>query len=384
MWPLFIGGFIGPFGGQLVSTMLPELSNELSVPVEVASTALTAYLVPFAAFMLVSGTLAERWGRRRTVRTAYLLYFVASVACAAAPTFEIFLLGRVLQGVANAFTTPVLVGAITDLVPSHRLGRSLGLFGSLQAFGQAMSPLAGGLAAAVDWRWAFVVCAAVAALLFFLPPEDAAHLTTGDGGNRWKALANPQLGLACLVAGLAYLSTAGMVLLAALFARVEFGLSPGVAGLVVASFGIAGLLTGPRTGSLLDRLGVLRVGSAAHVLLGAGCMAVGLTVHLPAAVGVGAMVLIIAVAGMGGTACRSSAQNLAVTSAPSNRAGASSVMLACQFGGSALAPILWVPIFTGGSPSAALYAAGVPALLAALALAIVWRTRGRRTARGAG
>lgn len=384
-WPLFIGGFIGPFGAQLVSTMLPELSADLSVTVEVASTALTAYLVPFAALMLVSGTLAERWGRRSTVRTAYLVYFLASVACLAAPTFETFLLGRVLQGASNAFTTPVLVGAITDLVPTQRLGRSLGLFGSLQALGQAMSPLAGGLAASVHWRWAFVVCAVVAGVLFFLPPQNPASPTAapqapttptdGQAASQWKALANRRLALACVVAGLAYLSTTGIILLVALFARVQFGLSPSAAGLVVASFGLAGLLTGRRTGALLDRFGVLPVGAAAHALVAGACLVVALTAGLSVTMGVAITVVAVAVGGVGGTASRSAAQTLAVTSAPTNRAGASSVMLACQFGSAAVAPLMLIPVFTSASPSFALFVAAVPALLAAGLLLFVRRVR---------
>ncbi|WP_432560045.1 MFS transporter [Granulicoccus sp. GXG6511] len=377
-WPLFIGGFLGPFGGSLVTTMLPELASEFEVSVEVASTTLTAYLVPFAATMLVSGTLAERIGRRRTVRAAYLVYALASLAAVFAPSFEIFFLARILQGASNAFTTPVLVGAITDAVPAHRLNRSLGVFGSLQALGMAASPLAGGLAAAVDWRWAFVVCAVVAGVLFFLPPPDSSRAAQTDSRSRWRALANRKLALAGFVAGFAYLTTSGILVLTALYARAQFGLTPGLAGVLVAVFGVAGLLTGRRTGGWMDRFGVLPVGLVVHVVMGLACAAIALTAGLPRTIGVGAVVVLVGLGGVAGTACRSTTQNLAVTSAPTNRAGASSVMLACQFGGSALAPILWVPVFMGPSPWLALVLAGVPAIIAALALALAWRTVKRR------
>ncbi|MDO5498350.1 MAG: MFS transporter [Propionibacteriaceae bacterium] len=375
-WPLYIGGFIGPFGGQIVGTMLPELSRDLAVSLQAVSLALTAYLVPFAALMLVSGTIAERIGRRRAVRIAYLVYIVASLACAFAPTFPLFIAGRVLQGVANAFTTPVLVGALSDAVPPDRLGRSLGMYGSMQALGQALAPLAGGLAAALNWRAGFVVVAVVAGALFFLPPQDAPRHPTEARG-RFRSLANRQLALACAVAGLAYLTTTGVILLVALFGRVEFGLSPGLAGLAVAAFGVAGLLTGRRTGSLLDRLGLLPVGMVAHALLGLSALIIGLTSGLPVGLGVTIMVSAVALGGMSGTATRSVAQNLAVTSAPTNRSGASSVMLACQFGGSALAPLLWVPLFTGWSAAGAIMLTGVPAVLSGLVLAAVWLSRER-------
>lgn len=373
-WPLYIGGFLGPFGGSLVTTMLPELGLAFEVSVGVASSSLTGYLIPFAVLMLASGTLAERIGRRRTVRTAYLIYTLASVAAIVAPNFQLFLLARILQGASNAFTTPVLVGAITDAVPARRLNRSLGVFGSLQAFGMAASPLAGGLAASVHWRWAFVACAVVAGVLFFLPPPDSERSVAGDSRSRWRALANRRLALASFVAGFAYLTTSGVLVLTALYARAEFGLSPEGAGLVVAAFGVAGLLTGRRTGGLLDRFGVARVGIVVHLGLGIACAAIALTAGLPGAIGIAVVVALVAVGGVSGTACRSTTQSLAVTSAPTNRAGASSVMLACQFTGSAVAPLLWVPVFVGGTPALALGLAGVPAVIAAAALALAGRT----------
>ncbi|MDF6045913.1 hypothetical protein LRD69_28025 [Streptomyces sp. JH14] len=66
---------------------------------------------------------------------------VATVLCAVAPTMQLFLAARTLQGVANAFTTPLLVAAISDLVGAARLGRALSWFAAAQAAGQGMSPL---------------------------------------------------------------------------------------------------------------------------------------------------------------------------------------------------------------------------------------------------
>ena len=114
MWAFYVGGFLGPFGGAMTTPMLPELADGLGTTLSTAAWSLTAYLIPFAALMLVSGTLAESWGRARSVRTAYVGYAVASLVCAAAPNAELFLTGRALQGTANAFTSPLLVAAISD------------------------------------------------------------------------------------------------------------------------------------------------------------------------------------------------------------------------------------------------------------------------------
>ena len=57
-WPLYIGGFLGPFGGAVVATMLPEMAGDLGVSVNAASLSLTAYLVPFAVLMLAPALTA--------------------------------------------------------------------------------------------------------------------------------------------------------------------------------------------------------------------------------------------------------------------------------------------------------------------------------------
>src|SRR2546429_1234738 len=153
---LYAGGFLGPFGGGVTVSMLPELGHDFGVSPETASITLTTYLIPFAVLMLFSGTLGARWGAGRSVRVAYLVYVVSSLVCAVATLFPLFLAGRVVQGAANAFTTPLLLAAIAAITPPERLGRTLGLFGSLQAAGQTTAPLIGGLAAEVNWRWGFV------------------------------------------------------------------------------------------------------------------------------------------------------------------------------------------------------------------------------------
>lgn len=378
LWPLHIGGFLGPFGAPVVTTMLPEMQQSLGHDIDDLAASLSAYLFPFAALMLVSGTLAERFGRRRTVQVGYIVYALASIACALAPSFELFMIARMAQGAANAFTTPVLVAAITDAVDSQRLGRALGLFGSLQATGQAMAPLVGGLAAAFDWRLAFWGTAACAALLALFPPGDAPH-TAEHTENRWKVLANRQLCIASVCAFLTYMTTLAMAVVTALYVRDVFGLGPTVTGVIVAVFGLSGLLSGRWLGAMMDRRGVLPVGTVANVGLGLFAMLTGIvgTLALDSPVPLILVIVCIAIAGASGTGTRTLSQSLAATSAPTNRSGATSVMLACQFTGAALAPIIWVPIYAsqpvpGGG--IALVAAGSTALLAALILAVVRRT----------
>jgi MFS transporter, ACDE family, multidrug resistance protein len=339
LWPLYVGGFLGPFGGGMVTPMIPELRDGLHTTLAVAATSLTVYMVPFAVFMVVSGTLAERWGRRRTVLAAYLTYAAASLLCALAPHVTLFMLGRAGQGIANAFTTPILMAALTDLTPPQRLGRALGLFGSLQAAGLTFAPLIGGVAAMVDWRWAFVVTLVAALALATQPPEDVRRAPDQPAGGGWRSLRNAPLVLACVIAGLAYLTTVGITLQSALLAGDRFGLAPGGRGAVVAAFGAAGLLAGRSMGRLLDRVGVRRFGLLAYGLLATGSVLAGLSPWLLA------LVAALALSGVAGLAARVTVNSLAVRSTPDNRGGAASLMLACQFVGGAVAPLVLVPVY---------------------------------------
>ena len=337
-WPLYAGGFLGPFGGGMVTPMIPELRDGLHTTLSVAATSLTVYMVPFAIFMVVSGTLAERWGRRRTVRAAYLTYAAASLLCALAPHVSLFMVGRAGQGIANAFTTPILMAALTDLTPPQRLGRALGLFGSLQAAGLAFAPLVGGLAAMADWRWAFVVTFVAALALATQPPADVRRGADSVVGG-WSALVNSRLVLACVIAALAYLTTVGITLQSALLAADRFELSPGWRGAVVAVFGAAGLLAGGSMGHRLDRVGVRRFGLLAYGLLAVGSVLAGLSPWLLV------LVAALAVSGVAGLAARVTVNSLAVRSTPDNRGGAASLMLACQFLGGAVAPVVLIPVY---------------------------------------
>ena len=366
IWALNLGGFLGPFGGGIVAPMLPELADRYGTSLTTVAWSMSVYTLPFAILMLVSGTLADGWGRRRTVRGGYLLYVVATLLCMVAPTITGFFGGRALQGVANAFTTPLLVAALYDAVPAAVLGRALGRFASLQAAGMAFAPLVGGAAASIDYRWAFVVVAAAAGLLATVPPRDAVRAEPGAGAprltsrERWRALANPRLVRASAMSFLFNLSAAGVMLLVALLAVDRFGLGPTSRGLVVAAFGTAGLVAAPWIGHVVDRAGARRAGLVAFALLAVVTLLIGLTNSV---VGV---VIGVALAGAAATGSRVVVNTLALSSTPDNRAGATSFAMSMMFLGTAVAPLLFLPPYTRDAALGFAVAAVGAALAAAL------------------
>ena len=346
----------------MVTPILHEVAGSLDSTAEAATAAVTAYLIPFAALMLVSGTLTERWGRRRTMRLSLAVYILACGICALSPTIEVFLAGRVLQGATNAFTTPLLVAAISDGTPRERLGRALGLFAAMQAAGQSFSPVVSGLSASADWRLAFAFPAAVALVLALLPPSEHATARRSAGKASWRALANRQLATAAALSFLCYLPAMALTINAILRAEERFGLGPAERGLVGAGFGVAGLVCATTLGRLLDRLGARRLGIAMNVLLAAGLLIAALGPVLAL------LVCGVVLTGIAATGLRSTVNSLAAGSAPSNRAGATSLALSSQFFGGALAPVVCVPLYVAHGTPAFAATAAAPALALLLLL----------------
>jgi MFS family permease len=359
---LYAGAFLGPFGAGITVAMLPELGASYGVTAGAASLSVTAYFLPFAAVMLFSGTLGERWGRRRTVVVGYAGYVLASLACILATTFPLFLAARALQGVANAFTTPLLLSALGAAAPSNRLGRALGWFGSLQAAGQTSAPLLGGIAAEADWRFAFAGVAAVAAALALIGiPAEADGARQERLASALRAALRPEVLRIGVVSALGWGCLTGLSFMVALRLEEGFGVGAGPRGLVLTAAGVAGLLTARLVGGSVDRIGRRR-----SVLIGAGCGAL-------VVVGVGTLPVVWTVAlawALGGAATQLLlvGVNALVLGSERNRGGAVSVVQSLRFGGGALSPVAFTPLYhadplAGFLVPAALLAVAVPVVL---------------------
>ena len=340
--PLYFGGLMGPFGTVVIVPMFPELRETFGASSAAVSWGFTIYMLPFAAALLVSGTLGERWGRRRTVRSTYILFFAASLACALAPNLTVFLVGRACQGVANAFITPLLVAGLAEIVEPAAFGRAVGVYSSFQAAGGGLAPVIGGLAADVNWRWAFVGVAILAAVLAAAPPPGEPRVDAAPPEFR------PLLTKRMLIFGggvfFAAAGPIGIAVLVGVAARDELGLSGGGAGLLLICGPLAAMITGPFWGRLLDHWGHRRsslVATAAATTVG-GLLALGTTPVLLAMISAvsGALVGFVVVV----------VQSMASTIVDGNRGGALSFVLAFRFLGHGIGPVVWIPVLVISAP----------------------------------
>lgn len=362
--PLYLGGLMGPFGTVVILPMFPELRDSFDASSAAVSWGFTIYLLPFAAMLLISGTLGERWGRSRTVRGTYLVYVVASIVCALAPNLQVFLLGRALQGVANAFITPLLVAGLAEIVAPERFGRAVGVYSSFQAVGGGLAPVLGGIAADFNWRWAFVGTAVVALLLAAVPPE-------GEPRRDAKPPSfTPLLTRRMLTLGVGVFAAAagpiGIAVLVGVAARDELGLSGSSAGLLLLAGPTVAMLAGPIWGRLLDLWGPRLAGliSAAAVTLVASGLAFADTPASLAIISgiVGGLIGFVVVV----------IQGLSTTVVPDNRGGALSFVLSFRFFGHGIGPVIWIPVLESNAEAAFLGASS----LGIITIVAFWRAAG--------
>jgi MFS family permease len=359
---LYAGGFLGPFGGAILAVLIPQLRDAFGATTSQVTFAITAYLVPFAAFQLVSGTIGERVGIARTVRTAYVGYAAFSVLAAFAPSIEVFIGARALQGAANAFLTPLLLAAVAASSPEGTVGRTVGTFAAVQTTALVAAPLIGGLAGELSWRLAFLAPAVAALGLAALPLPGAREAQAAPV--RLRSAMTRRVGWLSTAAFLGYLSIAGLGFLVALRAADAFGLGSTARGALVATFGLAGAIVGRFAGEFADRRG--RVTAA---LVGAsGCAAA--VPFLGLADSPAALAAAWLSAGAGSAFVWAGVNTMAVEAVPGNRAGATSVVSAFKFAGNACAPLLWLPLYRIGPGTAFMAAAAGSVALGAAVLQV--------------
>jgi MFS family permease len=359
--PLYIGGFLGPFGGGAIAVLFPQLRDAFDATTGQVAAAIPAYFVPFAAFQLISGTIGERLGRRRVVRAGYVVYGATTLAAAVAPTIGLFIVARAASGAANAFLTPLLLAGLAEVVPRASLGRAVGTFAAVQTAAIALAPAVGGLLGEVDWRLAFIAPAAVAVTLAFFPPPDPERLPDAKPA-RWRAVLTHRVGLLSAAAFAGYAGVTSLGFLVALRCSDDFGLGSSARGAVLAGFGVAGMVTGRPSGRLVDRLGRISV-----TVVGALVCAV-LVALIGAAGSVAALTLLWLAAGAASSLIWAGLNTLTIEAVPANRAGATSVISAFKFAGNAAAPVMWLPLYANDVRLAFLAAGGASALVGALTL----------------
>ena len=382
MLGIYLGAFLGPFGGNVVQVLLPVLQRWYGIDIRAAALSLTAYMVPFAIGQFVSGALADRFGRRPVLVAGFAGFALASLAGALAPTYALFLVARAGQGLANACTTPILMASLGDMVAAPQLGRAMGAFNAANTAGLFLAPLVAGGLATWDWRLVYALLTAVAAGLAVFYGRATGGGKRQDEGRKTKDETAPsvfrpsssvkgaglgdvltwRLGALCACAFLGYWSLNGVGFLVVLYATAAFGLDSARSGLLLSAFGLANMLGASPAGMLVDRYGSVRV--SAGGALGA-TVVLALIPLAPDALATGALLL---VGGASVAALWAGLSTAAVQTSPGRRATATSLFNAWKFVGYAVAPLFYAPLYARSGAGVAFGVSAGASLLIVLPL----------------
>lgn len=365
---LYLGGFMGPFAGQALGVILPEFATSFDITLSQASLTLSVYLLPFALVMLISTNLVRSQSPSRVVVVAFAVTLVAALVATLAPWWSLFLAAYAVMGIANAFTTPVLIVVLKRITPANQLGGVLGTYTAMQSLGILSAPLVAGLVADWSWRWLFVLTLAGALFILVvrLPHVPAQTAQTADKGDIvWLPIVVKMA--ACYAVGIAVI---GMPFIIALRAGTVFSLGPTARGLVVMCGGIAAFLFSRYMGKLASRVGAARMLTGALAVAGVG-MAL-----LPLMPWLAAVALVWAATMLAAQTAQTSINMETLKAAGGERM--LSTVQAFRYFGSSSTPLLIYPIYTA-QPIAAFVVAG--AILGVAAAAQLLGTRGESTPR---
>jgi EmrB/QacA subfamily drug resistance transporter len=164
-----LGSGLTALDATVVGIALPAIGRQFHVGIGALQWVMTGYLLTLAAFLLIGGSLGDRFGRRRVYLIGVVWFAVASAACGFAPCVLFLIAARVLQGIGAALLAP---GSLAILEASFVLadrGRAIGAWSGLSGVAVAAGPLIGGtLISAASWRWIFFINAPVAAMVVAL------------------------------------------------------------------------------------------------------------------------------------------------------------------------------------------------------------------------
>lgn len=327
-----IAFFMEMFDTAALIVAMPQIATELRVATLHLSLLVSVYVLSVVLFMPVSGWLATRFGARRMFTGALAVYAVGSVGCMMAPDLGWLLAFRVLQGMGGALMTPIGRLIMLRSFAPHELIAAMGLMTAPVLFGPLLGPLVGGfISTHFGWRWIFAINVPLAGLalmaaLIFVPRDkasDGPHApfdlrgflllspalalfqifvvllgrSGGDGfqpfvaltasmafaiAYRWHAkrrgatalihlglFAIPSFRTGSLTGAISRMGFNAIPFLLPLYLQIVLGLSPTVAGALVASAIGGSLIAKPFNGWLVRCLG-FRMTLAGSALIGAG------------------------------------------------------------------------------------------------------------------
>ncbi|MFC3162844.1 MFS transporter [Ciceribacter thiooxidans] len=323
---LALAMLLASLGTSIANIALPALATAFSASFGAVQAVVVAYLAGLTVAVVVAGRLGDIHGLKRMLVAGLGLFALASLICGLAPSLPLLIAARAVQGVGAAFLMTLSMALIRETAGEARVGRAMGLLGTMSALGMALGPALGGMLVPVTgWRGVFLVQAPLAGLGLILA---VAVLTARAGAKRmapgtWAAFEGsmvPNL-VTNLVVAAVMMTT---LVVGPFYLGFGLGLKEMLVGLVMSVGPVISIFSGVPSGRLVDAWGTGRVLAAGLLALAAGAFLLAL---LPDAIGLAGYVLAIAVLTPGYQLFQSANNVAALAGVPSDRRGTVSGLL---------------------------------------------------------
>src|SRR3954469_14439354 len=166
----------------IVNVALPSIGRDLSASVSGLQWVVDAYTLVLATLLMLSGSTADRLGRKRIFLLGLVLFTIGSLLCSVAPGLGWLIAFRMLQAVGGSMLNPVAMSIITNVFTDPReRARAIGVWGGVVGLSFAVGPVLGGaLIDSIGWRAIFWVnvpigVAAFVLTVLFVPESRAPH-----------------------------------------------------------------------------------------------------------------------------------------------------------------------------------------------------------------
>ena len=152
---------------SIVNVAFPSIQESLEASNAALSWIVSGYSITVGSFLLLSGRLADRQGRRRMFNLGLAIFAVGSLFSGVAPQVEVLIAARVVQAMGGSLIMPSSLAMVLPEFPVSRRSAAIGMWGAMGALGAAFGPSIGALLIeGLGWRWIFYVNLPIAALVF--------------------------------------------------------------------------------------------------------------------------------------------------------------------------------------------------------------------------